>query len=92
MGVSRCTLKGNEGTEVNYRNALRDLCFILILLAFVFPRDVHAYLDPGTGSLVFQTVVAALAAAAYGLRTYWSRLRILFGGRDSGTESVDRQG
>jgi O-antigen/teichoic acid export membrane protein len=85
-------MKGNEGTDVNYRNTLRDVCFILILLAFVFPRDVHAYLDPGTGSLVFQTVVAALAAAAYGLRTYWSRIRMLLGRRDSGTESGDRQG
>lgn len=57
--------------------------FVLLLLVVVLTCDVHAYLDPGTGSLVFQTVVAALAAGAYALRSYWSRIRMLFRPRDS---------
>lgn len=44
---------------------------------------VLAYLDPGTGSLVFQTVVAALAALGYAFRSYWGRIRTLFSRRDS---------
>ena len=57
---------------------------VLTLVGFllvVFPRDVFAYLDPGTGSLFFQTVIAALAGVAYGVRMYWSKIRTLFGGK-----------
>lgn len=75
------------------RNTLRHVCLVLILLALVFTRDVYAYLDPGTGSLIFQTVVAALAAAAYVLRSYWGRIRMMFGRRDaeSSVEPKDRR-
>lgn len=57
---------------------------MFILLIVVFPRDVHAYLDPGTGSLVFQAVVAGLAAAAYTVRSYWSSIRTWFGRSNAG--------
>jgi hypothetical protein len=49
----------------------------------LFPRDAFAYLDPGTGSMVVQSVIAAVAAAAYGVRLYWGRIRGVFGRRPS---------
>lgn len=60
---------------------------IVVLLAVLFPRDAFAYIDPGSGSLIFQTIVATLAGVAYGVRVYWSRIRGLFGRRapDSST-------
>lgn len=67
--------------------------FLVIALVLVFSRDVHAYLDPGTGSLVFQTVAAALAAAVYVISSYWNRIRTIFGAREpaSPIESNDTQ-
>lgn len=62
-------------------HAIRHLCLILILIAIVLPSDVHAYLDPGTGSMVFQAVVAGLAAAAYAVGAYWGKIRLLFSRR-----------
>ena len=59
----------------------RHVTFVLLLLVVAFPRDVQAYLDPGTGSLIFQAVVAALAAIAFAFRSYASKIRSLF--RDS---------
>jgi hypothetical protein len=54
-------------------------------MAFVvlvcFPRDAFAYLDPGTGSMVFQAVIAGLAGVAYGVRRYWGKIRMWFGGK-----------
>lgn len=48
----------------------------------------HAYLDPGTGSMVAQAIIAALAGAAFVLRASWARVRAfirpLFGRSDSG--------
>lgn len=60
------------------RQKLYRVGFVLVVLALVFPRDAYAYLDPGTGSLVIQTVIAAVAAAAYAVRSYWGRIRTLF--------------
>jgi hypothetical protein len=38
----------------------------------------EAYLDPGTGSYVFQMVAAALVSVGFLARAYWHRLRGLF--------------
>ena len=40
------------------------------LILATSPRPAHAYLDPATGSLVLQVVVAAPAAAAVGIRAF----------------------
>lgn len=44
----------------------------------IFPSDALAYLDPGTGSLIVQSVIAAVAAAGFALRLYWGRIRLAF--------------
>jgi hypothetical protein len=37
--------------------------------------DLHAYLDPGTGSVALQMILGALLAAFVSLKMYWGRLR-----------------
>lgn len=59
-----------------------------LAMGLVVPRDAFAYLDPGSGSMVFQALAAGFAAAAYGIRLYWSRIRAFFGRRES-TSSED---
>jgi hypothetical protein len=49
-------------------------------LAFV-AAPAWAYLDPGTGSYVFQVVAAALVSVGFLARAYWHRLRTLLGRR-----------
>ena len=39
---------------------------------------VLAYLDPGSGSLIFQAAVGGVMAADLTIRVYWRRLRGLF--------------
>lgn len=39
----------------------------------------HAYIDPGTTSMVFQFVVAGLAAAGTVIGVYWQKIKRLFG-------------
>ena len=58
-----------------------SILLLAIVLGVLFPRDAFAYLDPGTGSMVFQTVVAGLAAVAYGVRMYWGKIRSVFSRR-----------
>jgi hypothetical protein len=41
-----------------------------------------AYLDPGTGSYLFQMVVAAVVSVGFVVRAYWHRIRRAFTRRD----------
>jgi hypothetical protein len=59
----------------------RDVVFVVALVLLALPRDAQAYLDPGTGSLIVQTIVAGVAAAAYGFRHYLMRALSLLRGR-----------
>jgi hypothetical protein len=54
----------------------------MALLLAILARPAHAYLDPGTGSYVFQMVAAALVSVGFVLRAYWHRLRGLFTRQD----------
>ena len=43
------------------------------------PLEIQvAYLDPGTGSLILQALVAALAGAVVVITSYWQKIRALF--------------
>ena len=59
-----------------------DLSLVLlgIVLALVTPRDAHAYLDPGTGSLIFSMAAAGFFAAMFTLKTYWRRFKTVVSG------------
>ncbi|MCG2810131.1 MAG: hypothetical protein L6428_01570 [Candidatus Aminicenantes bacterium] len=50
----------------------------LLLSAFclLFPRYSHAYIDPGTGSYVFQIIIAAFVAVAFAVKVYWQKIKI----------------
>ena len=60
-----------------------------LLLMVVSPAA--AYLDPGTGSVVFQAVIAGAMAASVGVKVFWGRIRTLFskGEPTSSTSSED---
>ena len=47
--------------------------FILALL-FIFPQNAHAYLDPGSGSMLVQLLIAGIAGAGVGLKFFWRRI------------------
>ncbi|MBN2391090.1 MAG: hypothetical protein JXR84_10210 [Anaerolineae bacterium] len=59
----------------------KKLLTILALATLVYlasPSPVYAYLDPGTGSFIFQLVVAGLAGAAFIVKMYWGKIKTLF--------------
>jgi hypothetical protein len=67
------TMRGFFGAAV--------MAVVLGLLA----TPAEAYLDPGTGSYVFQMVAAALVSVGFLARAYWHRVRGFFARRDRGT-------
>jgi hypothetical protein len=54
--------------------------FAMSVLAIVaLTTHAHAYLDPGTGSIILQALVAGVASTMFVARMYWNKLRGLLG-------------
>jgi hypothetical protein len=51
---------------------------IFFIFGIACPVSALAYLDPGTGSIMLQGLIALLAAAAVVIRTYWYKIKSLF--------------
>lgn len=60
-----------------------ELAGLAWLLMLITPADAWAYIDPGTGSYLFQLVIAGGLAGVYTLRRYWHSVRAWFGRRDA---------
>lgn len=69
--------------------AIGEAFLLIAFLGLLFPTDAYAYLDPGTGSLLIQSIIAAVAAAGYAVRTNWDRLTRLFRGSRQAQDPED---
>lgn len=49
----------------------------------------HAYLDPGSGSMIIQLAIAAILGLGVLIRSQWSRIKKLFGGKNTNTDETD---
>ena len=68
----------------------------LFLLAVVggfllFPRHAYAYLDPGTGSLLLQALLAAVFAMLFVIKSYFQKIKSLIFGSDSKETEQEKQ-
>jgi hypothetical protein len=53
----------------------------IIFYTFLFislTSQAHAYLDPGTGSMMLQIVIASVVGALFTLKTFWSQIKNYF--------------
>ena len=60
--------------------AIGEAFLLIVFLGLLFPADAYAYLDPGSGSLLIQSIIAGVAAVGYAVRTNWARLARWFRG------------
>ena len=62
-----------------------------IFLGFcIFVPVAHAYLDPGSGSMMIQLLLAGVAGIGVALKVYWRRLRALFWKSDEKSRRQDK--
>ena len=54
--------------------------FVFVLLGSS-ALPAQAYLDPGSGSLIIQSIIGGVAAIGITLKLYWHKLRVKFGGQ-----------
>jgi hypothetical protein len=53
----------------------------LFAVAIIFPAPALAYLDGGSGSLLFQWLIAGAVAAGFAIRMSWRHITGLFAAR-----------
>ena len=63
------------------------LALLIVALALI-PRDAHAYIDPGSGSMVYQVLLTGVLAGAFAIRraVLWIRGRLT--GRDESRDAA----
>jgi hypothetical protein len=61
------------------------LCFAFM---FLFLPAADAYLDPGTGSFMFQALVGAILAASLAVKVFWRRILSLVSRREDPVEKT----
>jgi len=56
---------------------MKELAVILmsIFLVLIFVNQSYAYIDPGTGSMLVQAVLAAIAAVSVSIGIFWHQIR-----------------
>ncbi len=72
---------------------LRLFVFLFLFSVLAWMPDAHAYIDPGTGSILVQGLIAAIAAIGVTLKLYWHKITRLFGrrsGNEQATEDVEK--
>jgi len=52
-----------------------QIATVLIISA---SAPAYGYIDPGTGSLIIQGVIGAIAAIGVTLKIYWHKVRVFF--------------
>jgi hypothetical protein len=52
--------------------------FLLIALVLLWANNAFAYLDPGTGSIIIQSIIALIIGALFTIKEYWSRIKSWF--------------
>lgn len=53
--------------------ARKTALFWVALAVLALPEDAHAYLDPGTGSLIIQVVIGFFLAMGMTFKIWWRR-------------------
>jgi hypothetical protein len=82
------TIQLYEEDYVLPRYLLR-ICCLAVLFLLGFPSFAHAYLDPGTGSYVFQLLIAGLVGLLFALKVYWGKIKSFIAGVFSQHEETD---
>jgi hypothetical protein len=57
---------------------LLSIMILVALLQVVFTPPAHAYLDPGTGSYIFQLLIAGVVGLAFVIKVFWGRIKGFF--------------
>lgn len=50
--------------------------YLILLISVLLTGSAHAYLDPGTGSIILQAILGFIAATIATASFYWNKLKL----------------
>jgi len=52
----------------------------MVFLVFqgIIIKDAYAYIDPGSGSIIFQAIIGAMIGVVVALKLYWEKIKYKF--------------
>jgi hypothetical protein len=70
----------------NRKSVLQMFSIVVLILSV---QDAHAYLDPGTGSLMIQALIAGFIGASFYIVKSWGKLKSFFSKRFGGGDDEE---
>jgi hypothetical protein len=64
------------------RARIITVALLVVALSLLWIPVANAYIDPGSGSFVFQSLIGALLAVGFAIKVFWKRIVGVFKGRD----------
>ncbi len=85
MRNSRINIKLNLSKHYKIGMTTFILCFIFS------PTQAHAYVDPGSGSVIVTTILGIFAAIGYTCRKYFYKIkRLIFGSKTKENQTSEK--
>ena len=66
-------------------------CLTTVLIVLLIPHTVHAYIDPGTGALVLQFLIAGVLGVVFFFRQGIARFMSFFKSKPSRHDDRDEE-
>jgi len=67
------------------KSGLMQFVLLIVVALVVQSGPAHAYLDPGTGSIMLQMLLGGVAGGAVVMKLYWARIKAWFSPGDTPT-------
>ena len=83
-------LRGRQGKSAAQEIVTMKVAFLLIASVLLWANNAFAYLDPGTGSIIIQSVIALAIGALITVKGYWSRIKSWFNNKKLPAEKKSR--
>lgn len=61
-----------------HKSNVAFVAYLAICLSLLVITPANAYIDPGSGSIIFQAVVGGAMAVGLGVKVYWRRIAAFF--------------
>tara|TARA_Y100001980_G_C14175180_1_gene48518 strand:+ start:57 stop:281 length:225 start_codon:yes stop_codon:yes gene_type:complete len=63
---------------MSYIAKMNKIIFLVVTISVMATNDAFAYLDPGTGSIILQAILGAIAAGFSYCVFYWNKVKNFF--------------
>ncbi|MDC3294727.1 hypothetical protein OAU57_01445 [Candidatus Pelagibacter ubique] len=69
--------------------------FIILIFYFLFTVNAHAYLDPGTGSMILQLILGGVAAFFATISVFFSKIKSyikkIFNSKNNNNKNINKE-